>query len=639
MLSLSNYNKNYKQDKKEIRREKRERLREECPTLKEARSTLSAENKGAIKVAVIKRMAKYIFEHKAHLAICFVIMLTSNLLALAAPKLSQSAIDAIEPGVGKVDMQKVLFFAALMLLFYVVSASLSYLLSILMVKLGKKIIYRMRKQLFEHLTQMPVNFFDTHATGEIVSRISYDIDTVNTSLSHDLLQVCASIVTVVGSLAMMISISPMLILVFVFTVPISILYTKFRSKSVRPLFRRRSQKIGELNGYAEEMLSGQKTIRAYSRENEISKRFEERNSDAAKATYVSLYFACTVGPMVNFVNNLSLSLVAMLGGIFYLFHELNAAGVAEILPIFTITLGGVSAFVQYSRKFAGPINEFANIISDLQSASSSAEKIFNILDTPSEKPDDADAIVLEDVKGDVEFKDVKFGYVPERTIIEDLSLKADKGNLIAIVGPTGAGKTTIINLLMRFYDIDKGGIFIDGKEITKITRDSLRAAFTMVLQETWLFHGTIHDNIAYGKEGATREEVIKVAKMARIHRHIESLPEGYDTVLSDDGVNISKGHKQLITIARAMLADTPMLILDEATSNVDSRTEQQIQKAMYELMKGRTCFVIAHRLSTIKNADTILVLKDGNVIEQGDHNALMQAKGFYYSLYHSQFDT
>ena len=591
------------------------------------------------KMAVIRRISKYLFAHKATVAFCFALMLISNVLALAAPKLSQNAIDAIAPGAGQVDLSRVLFFCALMLAFYAVSAVLSYVLAVTMVRLSQKIVYTMRKELFNHLTELPVGYFDTHATGEIISRISYDIDTVNTSLSHDLLQIGASLVTVIGSLIMMASISPVLLLVFVVTVPISILYTKYRATHVRPLFRKRSQKLGELNGYAEEMLSGQKTIRAYSRERVIEGRFDEKNREAVEAYYNSEYYSATVGPTVNFINNLSLSLVTMLGGIFYLFWVLNATENAAIPMAFTVSLGGVSAFVQYSRKFAGPINEFANIVSDLQSAAAAAEKVFAVIDEAPEKEDAADAEELDSVQGNVTLSHVRFGYVPERTIIHDLSLNAEKGNIVAIVGPTGAGKTTVINLLMRFYDVNGGRILVDGKEIRGLTRESLRRAYTMVLQDTWLFHGTIYDNITYGKEGATREEVERAAKMAHIHSYIEGLPDGYDTVLSDDGVNISKGHKQLITIARAMLADSPMLILDEATSNVDSRTEQKIQEAMYALMAGRTCFVIAHRLSTIQNADVILVVKDGNVIEQGNHDALMRQKGFYYSLYHSQFDS
>ena len=591
------------------------------------------------KLAVVRRISRYLFAHKATVALCFILMIASNLLALVAPKLSQKAIDAIEPGAFKVDIETVVFYCALMLLFYALSALLSYLLAIMMVRLSQKIVYTMRKELFNHLTELPVGFFDTHATGEIISRISYDIDTVNTSLSHDLLQIGASSVTVIGSLIMMASISPVLLSVFALTVPISLIYTRYRSKRIRPLFRLRSQKLGQLNGYAEEMLSGQKSIRAYSREKVITDRFDKRNTEAVNAYYNSEYYGATVGPTVNFINNFSLSLITMLGGIFYLFYLLVQGGKADIAPIFTITLGGISAFVQYSRRFSGPINEFANIVSDLQSAAAAAEKVFAVIDESPETPDAPDATELCDVEGEVELSHVRFGYVPERVIIKDLSLKADKGNLIAIVGPTGAGKTTVINLLMRFYDVDSGKIIIDGHEIRSLTRESLRRAYTMVLQETWLFHGTIYENITYGKENATREEVERVAKMAHIDTFIESLPDGYDTVLSDDGVNISKGHKQLITIARAMLADSPMLILDEATSNVDSRTEQKIQEAMYSLMEGRTCFVIAHRLSTIQNADVILVVKDGNVIEQGDHNALMEKKGFYYSLYHSQFES
>ena len=590
------------------------------------------------RMAVVRRIGGYMFRYKGRMLICFILMLVSNILALAAPKLSQKAIDAIEAGVGRVEIKSVIFYCALMLIFYITSAVLSYVLAILMVCLSQKIVYTMRKELFDHLTELPVSYFDTHATGEIISRISYDIDTVNTSLSHDLLQIGASLVTVVGSLIMMASISPVLLLIFAITGPMSILYTKVHSKRVRPLFRTRSQKLGELNGYAEEMLSGQKTIRAYNREKVIGSRFDLRNKASVDAYYEAEYYGATVGATVNFINNFSLSLVTTLGGIFYLFYILNGAGQANILPIFTISLGGVSAFVQYSRKFAGPINEFANIINDLQSACSSAEKVFAVMDEAPEPVDVADAEILSEVRGDVTLSHVRFGYVPQRTIIRDLSLTAEKGNLVAIVGPTGAGKTTIINLLMRFYDVNGGTITVDGKEIREVTRESLRQAYTMVLQETWLFHGTIYENITYGKEGASREDVIRAAKMARIHSYIEALPEGYDTVLSDDGVNISKGHKQLITIARAMLADAPMLILDEATSNVDSRTEQKIQEAMVSLMKGRTCFVIAHRLSTVRNADVILVVKDGNVIEQGNHDQLMEQQGFYYSLYHSQFE-
>lgn len=591
------------------------------------------QTKGA-RMAVIKRISTYMLKHKLLVLSAIAVMLTSNILALAAPKLSGIAIDAIELGAGRVDLDTVTLYCALMVGCYAISAAMSYLLAFIMTTLSKKIVYRMRKQVFDRLMELPVNFFDTHATGDIISHISYDIDVVNASVSHDLLQIMTSIITVVGSLAMMISIAPILITVFLFTVPASIIFAKWKTGKTRPLFRLRSAKLGELNGYAEEMLSGHKSIKAYDRECEIISRFDAKNDDAVTACYNAEYQSAMMGPMVNYINNISISLVTMLGGIFLML----TTKLGSALPfIFRIGLGDISAFVQYSRKFSGPINEFANILHEIQSACAAAERVFRIIDEPTEKPDSENAIELENAEGRVDIDSVKFGYVPEKTIIKNLSLSVPKGSTVAIVGPTGAGKTTIINLLMRFYDVDSGSIMIDGTDIYEIKRDSLRKAYTMVLQETWLFYGTIFENITYGKKDATMEDAVRVAKAAKIHTYIESLPDGYNTLLSDDGVNISKGQKQLITIARAMLADSPVLILDEATSNVDSRTEIKIQEAMHSLMENRTCFVIAHRLSTVKNADMILVFKDGNVIEQGNHDELMGLGGFYASLYNSQF--
>ncbi len=586
------------------------------------------------KARVLRRMGKYLFRYPKTVVLALTLMLSSNLLALAGPMLSGKAIDAIELGSGRVDLDTVWLYSILLIVFYAVSGVLSYLLSVLMVRLSQKIIYTMRREVFDHLTSLPVGYFDTHATGDIISHISYDIDTVNTSLSHDILQVLASIVTVVGALVMMISISPALVLVFAITIPVSILFTRYKTKRIRPLFKARSRKLGELNGFAEEMLSGQRTIRAYSREDVIVSRFDERNNDAVEAYFKADWHGAVIGPSVNFINNLSIALVTVFGGVLYMLTQTTPT----LAPVFVLTLGGVSAFVQYSRKFSGPINELANIVSELQSATAAAERVFRLIDEEPEKADAEHAVCLSDVQGDVDFEHVKFGYVEGKTILHDLTVHAKPGTTVAIVGPTGAGKTTIINLLMRFYDVNAGAVSVDGVDIREATRRSLRGAFTMVLQDTWLFCGTIFDNITYGKENATREEAIAAAKAAHIHEYIESLPNGYDTVLTDDGVNISKGQKQLITIARAMLADAPMLILDEATSNVDSRTEIQIQSAMKRLMKGRTCFVIAHRPSTIQHADVILVIKDGNVIEQGNHEELMQTKGgFYASLYNSQF--
>ena len=603
--------------------------------MRRIRSYAEAPQEKGARLAVIKRIGSYMFKQKFLVIAALVVMLSSNLLALAAPMLSGKAIDAIGLGTGKVDFDTVWLYCSLMALCYALSAALSYLLAFIMTTLSKRIVYTMRRQVFNRLTELPVGYFDTHATGDIISHISYDIDVVNTSVSHDLFQIMSSVVTVVGALVMMIIISPILITVFVFTVPASILFAKWKTAKTKPLFRARSAKLGELNGYAEEMLSGHKSIKAYNREGEIISRFDKKNSDAVTAFYNAEYQASMMGPTVNFINNASISLVTLLGGIFLML----TLKMGSALPyIFRIGLGDISSFVQYSRKFSGPINEFANILHEIQSACAAAERVFRIIDEPTEKEDAEGAIVLENVKGEVDIKNVKFGYVPEKTVIKNLSLDVPKGHTVAIVGPTGAGKTTIINLLMRFYDIDSGDIKIDGNDIYFTKRDSLRRAYTMVLQETWLFYGTIFENITYGKENATMEDAVRVAKAAKIHSYIESLPDGYNTILSDDGVNISKGQKQLITIARAMLADSPILILDEATSNVDSRTEIKIQEAMHSLMENRTCFVIAHRLSTIQNADVILVFKDGNVIEQGNHTELMKLGGFYASLYNSQFD-
>ena len=591
---------------------------------------------------VLSRILRYILRYKWAMLGALVLMLGSNLLALAGPALSGKVINAIDPfntaenggiAIGAVDFETVRIYCTLLVIFYAASAVMSYVLAIVMAKISQRISYTMRKEVFAHLTELPVGYFDTHQTGEIVSHISYDIDTVNASLSHDLLQIMASVVTVVGSLVMMLLISPLLLCVFAVTVPISILFTRYKTKKIRPLFRKRSAMLGELNGYAEEMLSGHRTIKAYHRESVIVSRFDTHNRAACEAYYRADYQGSVIGPTVNFVNNLSLTLITVLGGIFYLM-TLTVTG---LHPLLFISLGDVSSFVQYSRKFSGPINEFANILSEFQSAASAAERIFNLLDEPAEPADHVDATVLTDTQGTVDMTDVRFGYVPEREILHGLSLHADKGNLIAIVGPTGAGKTTVINLLMRFYDKQGGRITVDGHEITDLTRNSLRRAYTMVLQDTWLFCGTVYDNIVYGTEGATMEDVQRAAKAAHIHDFIESLPEGYMTVLSDDGINISKGQKQLLTIARAMLSDAPILILDEATSNVDSRTEKLIQDALYTLMKGRTCFVIAHRLSTVKNADKILVVRDGTVTESGTHDQLLTSGGFYASLYNAQF--
>ena len=422
---------------------------------------------------------------------------------------------------------------------------------------------------------------------------------------------------------MMIRLSPRLTLIFTVTIPLALVLASYLTRMVQPMFRARSKAAGDLNGYVEEMISGQKTLRAYTQEERVIKEMDVQNKKLADAYYKTDYYASIMGPFTNAINNLALALISVFGAILYLKGQID--------------IGSISAFVLYSRKFTGPIREIAEIYGELQSSLAAAERVFRVLDEEPEPADLKDALDLSFPEGNVALSHVNFGYQRDRVILKDFSMEAPKGSLIAIVGPTGAGKTTFINLLMRFYDINSGRISVDGQSIADITRKSLRLSYSMVLQDTWLFYGTIYENIAYGRPDATREEVIAAAKTARIHTYIESLPQGYDTLLIDDGTNISKGQKQLLTIARALLMHSPMLILDEATSNVDTRTEHQIQAAMRSLMENKTCFVVAHRLSTIRNADCILVVRDGNVVERGNHEALMKQKGFYYEMHQSQY--
>ena len=560
----------------------------------------------------------------------FIAVVLGNIFAVAlsllGPYVCGVAIAEIKTD-GTTDFAAIMRYCVILLIVYVVSEIVNYVTTIGMAAIARKMTKNMRDDLFTKLVHLPVGYFDGRQAGDVISVLSYDIDTVGVSLANDIVLVLKSAVQIVGSLVMMIVIAAPLVLVFAVTIPLSLLTTRYIAKKVHPLFRRRSAKLGELNGFGEEMLAGQKTTKAYNREEEILSQFEARNKEAADA-YTRAEFNGTIsGPTVNFINNLSLTLISTLGALMYAFGR-GGIGVKQI-----------SSFVLYSRKFSGPINEIANVIGEFQSSIAAAERVFRVLDEKDEGVDDRNIKELKNVRGEVSIENLSFGYVPEKTVIKNFNLHADKGDLVAIVGHTGAGKTTIINLLMRFYDADAGVIKIDGEDITAVTRASLRKAFTMVLQDTWLFAGTVYENIAYGCEGATRERVEEVCKAAKIHSFITCLPQGYDTYLTDNAVNISKGQKQLLTIARAMLSHSPMLILDEATSNVDTRTEQIIQSAMTSLMEGRTCFVIAHRLSTIKHADNILVMEDGNVVEQGTHEQLMKSGGAYARLYASQFES
>ena len=575
------------------------------------------------KKAVIGRVFRYYLRFRWRVLAAFALMLASNLFALLGPSLSGKAIDAIDLKTG-VDFSAVGFYCVLMAIFYIVSSAFSYILSVLMIRLSQNIVREMRQDVFDKMLSLPVGDLDRLAAGDLINRISYDIATINASLSNDILQAATGVVTVIGALVGMIATSPLLLCFFAVTIPFSVLITFARGKAMRPLFRKRSAKLAELNGFSEEMLSGLTTIRAYGREEEIYKKFGEKNTEAANAYYRADYVSSLIGPSVNFVNNFGTVLISAAGCFLYLYGK--------------ISVGDISAFLLYARRFSGPVNEFANVIGEIQSALAAAERVFRLLDSPSEGADAPDAEELRDVRGSVAFEHVRFGYEEGKTVIKDLSFAASPGQTVAIVGPTGAGKTTLVNLMMRFYDPQAVRILLDGKDIRSYTRKSLRAAFTMVLQDTWLFEGTVFENIAYGKEGATIEEVKRAAGEAHIADFIESLPEKYDTRLTDGGSSLSKGQKQLMTIARAMLSPAKLLILDEATSNVDTRTELLIRDAMARLMRGKTSFVIAHRLTTVRNADLILVVSEGDVVERGTHEELLQKGGFYAGIYAAQFE-
>ncbi len=572
----------------------------------------------------LRRLLQYLLVYKWVVLLLTLCALLCNAGNLLGPSFAGSAIRAASAGAGLVDFAVVLHNVKWMLAVYLGSSALTLLVNLGMMRVSRRVAQRMRDDVFQKLMKLPVGYFDRNQAGDIISRVSYDIDVVSTCLATDVVQILTSLVTVVGSFVMMCVISLPLVCCMLVTIPMAILYTRHMGRRTRPLYAKRSAAYGEMNGFVEEMFSGQKTILAYAYEDGVCEQFSAVNHKAADAYCAADTLGMTMGPTIGFINNLGLSLIGMVGALLFYGD--------------VVDLGQISSFVLYSRKFSGPINEISNIVNEIYSALAAAERVFRLLDEAEEPVDAPGAVALSGVRGDVELRHVSFGYLPGKTILHDLNLRADAGRMIAIVGPTGAGKTTIINLLMRFYDVDSGQILVDGREQRGYTRVSLRRAYAMVLQDTWVFRGTIFENIAYGKEGATMDEVVAAAKAARIHNTILQLPAGYETVISEDGGNISKGQKQLLTIARAMLYDSRMLILDEATSNVDTATERQIQAAMRRLMAGKTCFVIAHRLSTIQHADKILVVNHGDVVEQGNHDALMAQRGFYYNLYASQFE-
>lgn len=572
---------------------------------------------------IFRGLMKYVSHEWFFMLVAFGLIIASNLLSLQGPRLSGEAIDAMGGESGIVNFALARSKAIQMFLVYLFSGVLSYFMTRLMARIAQRVIVRMRQDTFDKIIDLPLAYIDTHQTGDLVSRISYDLDLVNQSITHDILSVAASLITVVGSLSMMIAISPQLSMMFLLLVPVTIAFTIYRIKKTRPLFSKRSKKLGEMNGYVEEILHGQKTIQAYEKEAYFSQEFKGKNEESIDAYYKADYQSAINGPSVTLITNISLALVTMFGAVLFLQGH--------------FTLGFLSSFILYSRRFSGPINEIASIVADLQSSLSALDRVFSLHDQPSEPEDVPNAKVLKDIKGHVELEDVSFGYDQDNLIIKDMNLEVNPGELTAIVGPTGAGKTTIINILMRFYDLNKGQIRIDGTDISKASRSSLRNAYAMVLQDPWLFKGSIRENITYGKPDASDQEIKKVIDACHLTNFIESQPQGLEAQIHDGADNISQGQKQLLTIARAMLLNAPILILDEATSNVDSRTEIAIQDAMNKLIEGRTSFVIAHRLSTIKNADKIILIKDGKIREQGTHDQLIQANRDYAHMFNAQF--
>ena len=584
---------------------------------------MSKENKEQSTKYILKRMSKYLNKYKFTIIISIILTIVSNIFALVGPMLSGYAIEVIEKGNGNIDFSKIFYYAFLMIVFYFCSSILSYIISIIMVKTARNVVYSLRKDAFDTLLNLPLSYFDKNSIGDVLSKITYDIDTMGSTLSTDLINILTSIVTLVGSFFMMFTISKKLLLIFFITIPMSAISTKYITNKTRPLFRKRAKKIGDLNGFVEENISGLKIIKAYNKESKSIDEFRNINKNAVDAYYNAEYYGSMTVALISFINNISLAFISTIGSILYLKNEMS--------------LGQISSFVLYSRKFSGPIREISNLISDMQSSFAASERVFRFIDEKREEDDKVDAVKLEKVHGKIDMQNVTFSYDLNEKVLENLNINAKPNTVVAIVGPTGCGKTTIINLIMKFYNRDNGQILVDDKNIDDITKKSMRQAYAMVLQDTWLFEGSIYENIAYGNENATLEDVKRVAKLAQIDDFIEKLPNGYNTIISGNGDNISKGQKQLINIARAMLIDAKMLILDEATSNIDSKTEIQIHNSLLEIMNGKTCFIIAHRLSTIKNADQILVLNNGKIVEQGKHEELLEEDGFYANLFKSQF--
>ncbi|MDW7674346.1 MAG: ABC transporter ATP-binding protein [Bacillota bacterium] len=580
----------------------------------------------------LKRLLGYLGPYKLQLAAVFLAAVLSNLFNIISPKiLGQATTKLFEGMMGRingvpgaaVDFEFILRLLIMLGLLYLLSALFSFLQQYIMAGVAQKTVYHLRKDTDQKLARLPLKYYDANPHGETLSRVINDIDNISNTLQQSLTQLITSLITLLGVIIMMLTISPLMTLIVIFTLPLSILVTVMVASRSQKYFKGQQKSLGELNSHVEEMYTGHRIIKAFGHEDKSVAKFDEINDRLYQSAWKAQFISGIMMPLMSFVNNIGYVLISVVGGV--------------LVTRGTIQIGDIQAFIQYTRQFSHPIIQASNIANVIQSTIASAERVFEVLDEAEEMPERDEAKVIKEAKGDVSFKEVTFSYKEGVSLIENLNIEVKSGQTVAIVGPTGAGKTTLINLLMRFYELKGGRILIDGVTIADLKRYNLRSLFGMVLQDTWLFNGTIRDNIAYGREGATEEEIVKAAKAANADHFIRTLPEGYDTILNEEASNISQGQKQLLTIARAILADPAIMILDEATSSVDTRTELMIQKAMQRLMKGRTSFVIAHRLSTIRDADLILVMDQGSVIEQGNHQELLDREGFYAELYNSQF--
>ena len=561
----------------------------------------------------------------------FFFAIGSTVFSILGPKILGQAVDVLFEGVllkmrestGSIDVDRLIRVLSFLGGVYLFSAILGYIQEYMMAGISQRIIQKMRNDVNEKLHKLPLSFYDSYTHGEILSRVTNDVDTISGTLQQTLVQIITSIITLLGITVIMLTISPVLSIITFISLPLSFLITRFISSKSQKYFTGQATELGHLNGHVEEMFGGHAVIKAFNYENQSVGIFEKTNDKLYRYGWKAQFVTSVIFPVLNFVGNVTFVAICVLGG------YMTATG--------RITLGAVQAFITYSRQFNHPIQQVSQIVNILQSTVAAAERVFEILEQPEQVPDPVNPVVDEQPEGKVNFDRVSFRYTPEKPLIKDLSMHVNPGQLVAIVGPTGAGKTTLVNLLMRFYEVDKGDIRFDDINIAEMTRKGLHSQIGMVLQDTWLFKGSIRENIAFGKRGATEEEVIRAAKLAYADGFIRTLPDGYDTKINEEATNISQGQKQLLTIARALIVQPCIMILDEATSSVDTRTEVLVQKAMKRIMTGHTSFVIAHRLSTIRDADNILVMNEGNIVEQGTHEELLQQKGFYYELYNSQF--